>query len=148
MFTKLVNCTFATNILGFHLNFSTSWTSFVKEQWPKKSLFWHFWLYVIIFESMPKWGWINLRSLKSYLMTNSTRDTQIWICFFVVGEQFRSLSSNQSKLNFWNQLHTKIALLCRSWTQTATWRPNHTILTSSLLAILKAMINTVVWDRV
>ena len=61
----------------------------------------------------------------------------------VVDEQIRSLSSKQSKLNFWNQLHPKIALLCRFWTQTATWRPNHTILTSSVIAILKAMINTV-----
>ena len=63
--------------------------------------------------------------------------------FSVVDEQIRSLSSKQSKLNFWNQLHPKIALLCRFWTQTATWRPNHTILTSSVIAILKAMIDTV-----
>ena len=62
---------------------------------------------------------------------------------FVVGEQIRSLSSIQSKLNFWNQLHPKIAFLCRFLTQTATWRPNHTILTSSVKAILKAMIDTV-----
>lgn len=63
--------------------------------------------------------------------------------FSVVDKQIRSLSSKQSKLNFWNQLHPKIALLCRFWTQTATWRPNHTILTSSVIAILKAMIDTV-----
>ena len=29
--------------------------------------------------------------------------------FFVVGEQIRSLSSKELKLNFWNQLHPKIA---------------------------------------
>ena len=33
--------------------------------------------------------------------------------FSVYGEQIRSLSSKQSKLNFWNQLHPKIAFLCR-----------------------------------
>ena len=62
-----------------------------------------------------------------------------------VGEQIRSLSRKQSKLNFWNQLHPKIAFLCRFWTQKATWRPNHTILTSSVKAILKAMIDTFFW---
>ena len=65
--------------------------------------------------------------------------------FSVVGEQIRGLSSKQSKLNFWNQLHPKIALLCCFWTQTATWRTNHTILTSSVKAILKAMVDTVFW---
>ena len=63
--------------------------------------------------------------------------------FSVVGEQIRSLRSKQSKFNFWNRLHPKIAFLCRFWTKTATWRQNHTILTSSVKAILKAMINTV-----
>ena len=65
--------------------------------------------------------------------------------FSVVGEQIRSLTSKQSKLNFWNQLHPKIAFLCRFWTQTATWQPNHTILTSSVKSILKAMIDTFFW---
>ena len=65
--------------------------------------------------------------------------------FSIVGEQIRSLSSKQSKLNFWNQLHPKIAFVCRFWTQTATWQPNHTILTSSVKAILNAMIDTVFW---
>ena len=35
-------CMTFTNILGFLLNFSTSWKSCVKEQWPKKSLFYIF----------------------------------------------------------------------------------------------------------
>ena len=45
----------------------------------------------------------------------------------------------------WNhdRWHPKNAFFCRFWTQTATWRPNHTILTSSVKAILKAMIDTV-----
>ena len=68
---------------------------------------------------------------------------------FSVGEQIRSLSSEQSKLNFWNRLHLKIAFLCRFWTQTVTWQPNHTILTSSVKVILKAMIDLFFfWDQV
>ena len=51
--------------------------------------------------------------------------------YSVFGEQIKSLSSNQSKLNFWNRLHPKFALLCRFLTQTATWWPNHPILASS-----------------
>ena len=31
-----------------------------------------------------------------------------------VGDQIRSLSSKQSKWNFWNRLHQKIAFLCNS----------------------------------
>ena len=67
--------------------------------------------------------------------------------FSVCGEQIRSLSSKQSKLNFWNQLHPKIVFVCRFWTKTATWKPNHTILTSSVTATLKAMTDTVILDK-
>ena len=52
--------------------------------------------------------------------------------FSVVGEQIRSLSSKQSKFNFWNQLQPTIAFLYRFRTQTATCRPSHTILTSNI----------------
>ena len=106
-----------TNILGFLLNISTSWKSCVKEQWPKKSLFHIFWLEVMICD-----------------LLNMFSD----LC-----EQFKSLSSKQSKLNFWNRLHPKIAFLGHFLTQTATWQLNHTILTSSVKAILKAMTDTV-----
>ena len=37
-------CMTFTNIFGFLLNFSHSWISFVKENWPRKSLFHNFWL--------------------------------------------------------------------------------------------------------
>ena len=67
--------------------------------------------------------------------------------FSVVGEQIRSLSSIQSKLNFWNRLHPKIAFLCRFWTQTVKWRSNHTIGTSSVKVTLKAILDTVFWDQ-
>ena len=121
-----------TNILGFHLNFLTSWKSCVKEQWPKKSLFWNFWLNIMTFDSRPK------KKVEYPLVPE--RHTNLNMFF---AEQIRSLSSKQSKLNFWNKLHPKIAFSCRFWTQTATWQPNHTILTSSVEAILKAMIDTV-----
>ena len=60
---KLACCTYQnlrltfTNILGFLLNFSTSWKICVKEQWPKKSLFRNFWLNFMICDSRPKRGW-------------------------------------------------------------------------------------------
>ena len=60
--------------------------------------------------------------------------------FSVFGESLKSLCSKQSKLNFWNQLHQKITFLCRFLTQTATWQPNHTILTKSVSG--KDMTNT------
>ena len=63
--------------------------------------------------------------------------------FLVVCEKIRSLSSKQSMMNFWNKLNTKIAFLCRFWTQTVTWKPNHKSLTSSFKAILKATIDTI-----
>ena len=132
-----------TNILGFLLNFSTSWKNGLKEQWPKKSLFWNFWLNVMICDSRPKkrvkYTWVPKIMINDWVNKGHTNLN----IFSVAGEQIRSLSSKQSKLNFWNQLHPKIALLCCFWTQTATWRPNHTILTSSVIAILKAMIDTV-----
>ena len=56
------------NILGFLLNFLTSWKSCVKEKLPKKTLFFfflHFWLNVMICDSRQKRGWNLLRSLKS-----------------------------------------------------------------------------------
>ena len=43
--------------------------------------------------------------------------------FSVVGEQIRSLSSKQSKLNFWNQLHPKIAFLCPGHKQLPDTKP-------------------------
>ena len=53
-----------TNILSFLLNFSTSWKSCVKEQWPKKITFWNVWLNIMICDSRPNRGWKILRSLK------------------------------------------------------------------------------------
>ena len=56
---------------------------------------------------------------------------------------FFFLSSKQSNLTFSNWLHPKIAFICRFLTQTATWRPNYTIATSSVIAIRKVMTDTV-----
>ena len=105
-----------TDTFGFFLNFSTSWNICVKEQWTKKSLFQNFWL------------------ISWFVTGGQTED----------GKNFSAwnhdiLSSKQSKLNFWNPLHPKFACACPLLTQTATWWPNHSILTSCVTAILKAM---------
>ena len=52
------------------------------------------------------------------------------------------------EMNEMEVLHPKVAFLCRFWTQTATLRPNYPILTSSVKAILQAMINTVFGEQV
>ena len=132
-----------TNILGFLLNFSTSWQIGIEEQWPKKSLFWNFWLNVMICDSRPKRAWNIHRSPEIMIDDWVNKGHTNLNMFSVVGEQIRSLSSKQSKFKFWNRLHWKTAFLCRFLTQTVTWQPNHTILTSSVKAILKAMIDTV-----
>ena len=84
---NLICCTYQnlcmtfTNVFGFLLNFSASWKSCVKEQWPKKSLFQLFWLNVMICHSRPKRGWNIFESLKSCQMTESAKDKRSWICF-------------------------------------------------------------------
>ena len=128
-----------TNILGFLLNISTSWKICVKEQWLKKSLFWSFWLNVMICDlRQKKEGGISFgpSNHDRWLIQQRMHKFEYVLCCCWTNY---SLSSKQSKLNFWNQLHPKIAFLCCFWTQTATWRPSHTILTSSVKAVLKAM---------
>ena len=61
--------------------------------------------------------------------------------FSVFGEQIKSKSSKQSKLNFWNGLQPKMTFFCSLLTQTVTWQPNHTIWRPIVKAILKAMTN-------
>ena len=68
--------------------------------------------------------------------------------FSILDEQIKSISNKQAKLNFCNRPNWKFACLCRSLTQTATWRPNQPILTSSITAILKAMTDTFFCDQV
>ena len=75
-------------------------------------------------------------------ITQSTRDTQSWTCLVFV-DQTKSLCSKNLKLNIWIWLHPKSALLCPLLTQIGTWTPNHTVLKSSVKAILKAMTHTV-----
>ena len=89
-----------TNILGFCLNFSTSWKSCVKEQWPKKSLFWNFWLNVMIFDLRLKRGWNILWFLKSWEMTDSTKDTQILICFLLLVNKSGAYEVNSQSWTF------------------------------------------------
>ena len=59
-----------------------------------------------------------------------------------------SLSNKQPKLNFLNGLHHRIASLCSLLTQAAFWRPNHTILTKSVNAILKAVTTMFIGDQI
>ena len=75
-------------------------------------------------------------------MTESTKDTQIWICFGLFVNRSGAYAINSQSWTFETD-YTKKLHLCRFWTQTATWRPNHTILTSNVKAILKAMIDTI-----
>ena len=89
-----------TNVLGFLLNFSTSWKSCVKEQWPKKSSFWNFWLNVMICDSRPKRGWNVLRSLKSLWMNGSTKDTQIWISYLLLVNKSGAKAVNSQSWTF------------------------------------------------
>ena len=86
------------NILGFLLNFSTSCC--VKEQWPKKSLFWIFLLNVMIGDSKPKRGWNIFRSLKSWYMNESTKDTEIWICFPLLVNKSGAYAVNSQSWTF------------------------------------------------
>ena len=66
--------------------------------------------------------------------------------FLVFGEQIKSLSSKQSKLNFLNRLHPIIVFLCSLLTQTATRQQNHTIWISSIKAILGDMTEMVLLE--
>ena len=123
--------------------FFTSWKSCLKEQWPNKYLFQTFWLNAMICESRPKkrveYIWVPEIMIEHRVLKGHNN----YNIFSVFGELFKSLSSKQSKLNFWNWLHKTIAFLCHLLTQTVTWRPNCTILTSRVESILKATTNTV-----
>ena len=98
-----------TNILGFLFNFSISWKSCIKDQRPKKSLFWNFWLNVMNCDSRPKRGWNILRSLKSWYMNELTKDRQIWICFpLLVNKSGAKAVNSQSwtfETNYTQTLH-------------------------------------------
>ena len=91
-------CMTFTNILGFLLNFSTTWKSCVKEQWPKKSIF-------------DLTLWFVTRGQKEGGISFGPWNHDRWL-----SQQIRRWSSKQSKLTFWNQLHPEIAFLCRFWT--------------------------------
>ena len=152
-YVKLICCSYQnlcvtfTNILGFLLNFLTSLKNCVKGQWPKKSLFPYCWRHDLWLEAKKKeeYIWVPEILLDDLVHKGHTMFNMLTV--FVV-EKMKSLCSKQSKFNFWNQVHPKIAFLCLLWTQTATWRPNYTVLTSSVKATLKAMTNTVFWHQV
>ena len=88
------------NVFGFLLNFSASWKTGEKEQWPKKSLFQLFRLNVVICHLRPKRGWNIFESLKSCQMTESAKDKQSWICFQFLMHKSRALAVNSQSWTF------------------------------------------------
>ena len=99
------------NILCFFLNFSTSWKSWVKEQWPTKSLFHIVWLHDLCLEAKKRRGGIIFEFLKSWWLTKSTKDTCSWIFLrFLVnkswaeavhGQNWTFETDNTQKLHFY-----------------------------------------------
>ena len=122
---------------SFFFNFWTSWKSWIKEQWSKKSPFW-------IFDStswLVPWGYIWYHQfLKSDQVHKGHTKLKMLTVF---GEQILGWSSKQTKLNFSNRLHPKNAYLCRFLTKTVTWWQNRKILTLCVIEILNAMNDTV-----
>ena len=84
-----------------------------KVQSTRKFLFQIFWLSVM----RPKRGWNIFESLKSWQMTEPTKDKQSWIFFFFSFWWTNQvlICSKQSKLNFWNQLHLQFLFSCCLW---------------------------------
>ena len=66
-----------------------------------------------------------------------------WYMFLVFGEQIKSSCSEQSKLSFWNRLHTKVNFDAISWHKQPPDKQTFKVLPSSVNAIWKTMINTV-----
>ena len=132
--------------LGLHLNFSTAWTCCVKEKWPKKSLFPNCWLYVMIFDSRPKNGGLYLRPWNPYRWLSPQRTHKVEYVSIFLLSKLRAYAVNSQSLTFQSDYIQKVHFSCCLLTQIATWQPNQTILTSSVKAILKAMINKVVLE--
>ena len=120
-------CTTFTNISGFPLNFSTSWKSCIKEQWPKKSRF----FYILTkFHDL----WLKAKKRVEYTKVPEIMiddwvnkgHTNLNMCS-VFGKQIRRLSSKLPKLSFCNQLHPKTKFLCCFWTPTAIKCQNNSV---------------------
>ena len=128
---KPLRCTYQNLFIAFTdifayflLLFSTSWKICVKEQWPKNHFFVKFLTNVMICDDRPKRGCNIFESLESWQIAESVKVTQIWICFKFLVNRSRASFSKHSKLNFWNQLHPKIAFVCCLLTQIVTWKPS------------------------
>ena len=139
-FSKYLCMTFA-NISGLFLNFSTS----QKKCKKSNNLRIHFFDFFSLASWFVTWGQKEGGIYLGIKIYDKGR-TKFNI-FSVFGEKIRSLISKKSKFYFWKSLQSKIAFLCHLVTPTATWQPNHTILTSSDKLILKAMTYTV-WEPV
>ena len=94
---------------GFLLNFSESWKSCVKEQWPKKALFKAFDLtswFVTRGQKRVKYIWYPQIMTVDWVRKGHMN----LIMFSVFGEHIKRLISKQSKLNFRNRLHQQLHL--------------------------------------
>ena len=134
---------------GFLLNFSISWKSCEKEQWPKKYFFSSIFLtycqdLLVQVNKRVEYIWVHK------IMTND------WVCkgptnlnmFSLFGEQIKSLSSYQSKLSFGNQIHPNFAFLGRLLTQTATLQKNHIFLHQMSKQFWQLWLTHFFWDQV
>ena len=78
----------------------------------------------------------------------ATQDTQSSIGLQFLVNKSLNTYTKQTKLNFSNWLQENIAFLRRFLPQTATWWPNRKNFTSSVIEILKVMIDTIFWGLV
>ena len=98
-------CMTFTNILGFLLNFSTSWKSCVKRQWPKKSLFQKCWFNVMLCDST----WVKVKKSVEYLYSLKSWYIYDWVhkghpklnMFPVFSKQIKSLKVPGHKIILW-----------------------------------------------
>ena len=97
-----------TNILCFLIKFSTSWKSWVKEQWTKKSLFWHFWLNIMICDSRPKEGGIYLGPWNHDRWLSQQRTHNLNMFLFLANKSGAWAGNSQSwtfETNYIQKLH-------------------------------------------
>ena len=103
-----------TNLFGLLLNFSTSWKSCVKEQWPKKYFFFILTkCHDLLLEAKQRveYFWVPEIMTDDWVRKGQTKLGR----YSLFGKQIKSLSIYQSKLNFWNRLDPKIAFLYHCW---------------------------------
>ena len=99
----------------FFLNFLTSWKSWVKGQWHKKSLFQIFWGNFMICALRPKKRGNIFNFLKYWYLTKSTKDTQNWICLLFLVNKSWAEAVNRQSWTFETDYTQKLHLYPVSW---------------------------------